>query len=120
MRRPFGLLPHPGGKALPYSTLHCTFVRLRERAGVRSHPPSRSQPRLHDMRHSFALRRLVAWYREGADVQERLPWLATYLGHADPAGTQHYLSMTPELLAEAARRFERYAAPGNPQQGDTP
>ena len=112
--------PTPGGGALPYSTLSNTFARLRERSGLRNPAESRCQPRLHDLRHSFALRRLVAWYREGADVQERLPWLATYLGHTDPSGTQHYLTMTPELLAEALHRFERYAAPGVPRQGGTP
>ena len=56
------------------------------------------------------MHRLVSWYREDADVQARLPWLATYLGHAGLAGTQTYLTMTPELLAEASLRFQRYAA----------
>ena len=53
----------------------------------------------------------MAWYREGADVQACLPLLATYLGHVNIAGTQAYLSMTPDLLAEASKRFERYALP---------
>jgi len=63
------------------------------------------------LRHGFAVHRLVAWYREGADVQACLPLLATYLGHVNIAGTQAYLSMTPDLLAEASKRFERYALP---------
>jgi len=54
---------------------------------------------------------LVAWYREGADLQTRLPLLATYLGHVSVSGTQAYLPMTHELLTEASRRFERYAQP---------
>jgi integrase/recombinase XerD len=54
---------------------------------------------------------LVAWYREGADLQTRLPLLATYLGHINVSGTQAYLTMTHELLAEASRRFEQYAGP---------
>ena len=54
--------------------------------------------------------RLVAWYRQGADVQLLLPKLSTYLGHIGLAETQHYLTMTPDLLREAGRRFERYAA----------
>jgi hypothetical protein len=54
--------------------------------------------------------RLIAWYREGADVQRRLPWLSTYLGHTNLSGTQAYLTLTPELLTEASKRFERYAA----------
>ena len=112
--------PTPQGGTLPYNTLAGTFARLRERSGLRNPDPSGRHPRLHDLRHTFALSRLLAWYRAGADVQERLPWLSTYLGHADPSGTQRYLAMTPELLAEASRRFERYAAPGKPPKGDTP
>ena len=59
-------------------------------------------------RHSFAVHRLVAWYRQGADVQILLPKLSTYLGHVSLAETQHYLTMTPDLLGEAGRRFETY------------
>ena len=66
----------------------------------------------HDLRHSFAVLRLTAWYRQGADVQRRLPLLSTYLGHASVAGTQVYLTMTPELLGEAALRLERYVQTG--------
>ena len=66
----------------------------------------------HSMRHAFAVTRLVSWYREGADVQRLLPQLATYLGHVHIAATQHYLTMTPELLREASLRFERYARGG--------
>ena len=64
------------------------------------------------VRHSFAVHRLTAWYRQGADVQRMLPLLSTYLGHASVAGTQVYLTMTPELLGEAALRFERYVQTG--------
>lgn len=60
----------------------------------------------------MAVHRVVAWYREGVDVEVRLPLLATYLGHVNLSGTQRYLTMTPELLAEASLRFERYAAMG--------
>ena len=60
----------------------------------------------------MAVHRVVAWYREGVDVEARLPLLATYLGHVNLSGTQHYLTMTPELLAEASLRFERYASLG--------
>jgi len=62
-------------------------------------------PRAHDIRHSFAVHRLLRWYREGADVQSMLPLLATYLGHQSFVSTQVYLTATPELLAEASRRF---------------
>jgi len=71
----------------------------------------RRQPRLHDLRHTAAQHRIEAWYREGKDVQRLLPQLATYLGHRDLGGTQRYLHMTPELLRQANRRFERYAKP---------
>ena len=70
---------------------------------------ARYQPRLHDLRHSFAVHRLTSWYRQGADVQTLLPYLSTYLGHVNLAATQVYLTMTPELLQEAARRFQQYA-----------
>jgi site-specific recombinase XerD len=98
------------GLAISLAQLEKVFVRLREHAGIRRPATDRWQPRLHDMRHSFALRRLIAWYREGADVQACLPLLATYLGHINLSGTQTYLTMTPELLGEASLRFERYVA----------
>ena len=60
-------------------------------------------------RHTFAVHRLTSWYRQGADVQKLLPQLSTYLGHADLASTQVYLTMTPELLEAANGRFESYA-----------
>lgn len=100
------------GGAISLSWLEKVFVRLREHAGVQRLPDARWQPRLHDMRHAFAVHRLIAWYREGADVQACLPLLSTYLGHVNLSGTQAYLTMTPELLGEASKRFERYAAIG--------
>jgi integrase/recombinase XerD len=106
------------GGAISLSRLEKVFVRLREHAGIRSLPNARWQPRLHDMRHSFAVHRLVAWYREDADVQACLPLLSTYLGHANVSGTQAYLTMTPELLAEASKRFECYAAVGDKENHD--
>jgi site-specific recombinase XerD len=85
------------------------FADLRIAAGVRRNDGARYQPRLHDLRHGFAVDRLTAWYREGKDVQKLLPALSTYLGHINIAATQVYLTMTPELLRQACRRFERYA-----------
>ena len=99
------------GKTIRLGLLEAAFVRLRERAGIRRPSTDRWQPRLHDLRATFAVHRLVAWYREGVDLQTRLPLLATYLGHVNVSGTQAYLPMTHELLAEASRRFERYAQP---------
>jgi site-specific recombinase XerD len=88
------------------------FSRLRVRAGVLRHDGGRFQPRLHDLRHTAVVHRLVFWYRQGADVQRLLPQLATYLGHVHIAATQHYLTLTPELLREASQRFEQYARGG--------
>ncbi len=89
-----------------------TFKRLCRRAGVRRKDASRFVPRLHDLRHTFAVHRLTACYRDGGDVQRLLPQLATYLGHVDIDSTQRYLTLTPELLSQASNRFEQYAAPG--------
>ena len=89
------------------------FTQLRESAQVSRQNNARYQPRLHDFRHSFAVSRLVSWYREGADVQRLLPQLATYLGHVNITSTQHYLTMTPEILRQASLRFERYARQGD-------
>jgi integrase len=99
------------GKTVSLGLLEAAFVRLREHAGIRRPATDRWQPRIHDLRATFAVHRLVAWYREGADLQTRLPLLATYLGHVNVSGTMAYLPMTHELLAEASRRFERYAQP---------
>jgi integrase/recombinase XerD len=85
------------------------FRTIRDRIGLTRRDGAYFQPRLHDLRHTFAVHRLVAWYRSGADVQRLLPQLSTYLGHVGLAETQHYLTMTPELLREASRRFESYA-----------
>jgi integrase/recombinase XerD len=84
------------------------FARLRSMADVRRDDAVRYQPRLHDLRATFAVHRLTTWYRQGADVQKLLPQLSTYLGHASIAATQVYLPLTPELLIEASTRFERY------------
>ena len=87
------------------------FDRVRNEAGLRRDGDTKGQPRLHDLRHTMVQHHLIAWYRSGSDVQRLLPQLATYLGHVDISSTQHYLTMTPELLQEANQRFERYARP---------
>lgn len=89
-----------------------TFKRLCRKAGVRRKDESRFVPRLHDLRHAFAVHRLTACYRDGGDVQRLLPQLSTYLGHVDIDSTQRYLTLTPELLSQASNRFEQYGAPG--------
>jgi integrase/recombinase XerD len=97
------------GKAIRHFTLQDNFERLRAHAGVRRTDDSRYQPRLHDLRHTFAVHRLTAWYHQGADVQRLVYHLSVYLGHARLAHTQVYLTMTPELLQQAGTLFERYA-----------
>jgi integrase len=97
------------GKKIYLNTLEGAFQQLREFAGLRRAGGPRCQPRLHDLRHTSAVHRLTAWYREGKDVQMLLPQLSVYLGHTYLAATQVYLSMTPELLHQASLRFEHYA-----------
>jgi site-specific recombinase XerD len=97
------------GQAVHCNTLQDAFRRLREHAGVRRSDGGRFQPRMHDLRHAFAVHRLTAWYRQGADVQRLVYHLSVYLGHAHLVDTQVYLTLTPELLAEASQCFERYA-----------
>lgn len=100
------------GSGMSRQQLEKVFRHLRQRANISRPATDRWQPRLHDLRHTMAVHRVVAWYREGIDVEVRLPLLATYLGHVDLSGTQRYLTMTPELLAEASWRFEQYASVG--------
>lgn len=97
------------GKPLSDSAIGSVFKRLRRIAGIAREGDARNQPRLHDLRHSAAVHRVIAWYRTDADLNDLLPKLATYLGHRDLSGTQHYLTMTEELLTEASRRFEAFA-----------
>jgi integrase/recombinase XerD len=81
-----------------------TFRALCDGAGVGAR--SSVRPTIHDLRHRFAVRVLVSWYDQGLDVQPRLAWLSTYLGHRDPVSSYWYLSAAPELLAHAARLLD--------------
>jgi integrase len=87
-----------------------TFLALTRGLHL-SIPEGCSSPRLHDLRHSFAVGTLLRWYREGVNASARLHYLSTFMGHADPASTAVYLTITDELLHEANRRFEGFAAP---------
>ncbi|OFW58233.1 MAG: hypothetical protein A2133_09835 [Actinobacteria bacterium RBG_16_64_13] len=97
------------GMAVTRAMAERYFRIIRGRVGIERGDGAYFQPRLHDLRHTFAVHRLIAWYRQGADVQRLLPQLSTYLGHIGLAETQAYLTMTPDLLREAGRRFEGYA-----------
>lgn len=96
------------GARIPLPLIERAFRRLRAYSGIRRNGGARSQPRLHDLRHTAAVHRLTAWYREGKDVQRLLPLLSTYLGHTNIVGTQVYLTMTPDLLHAASKRFAEY------------
>jgi integrase len=94
------------GTRLIYKNVHRTFHQLTRTAGLQ--PLSAAcRPRVHDLRHAFAVSTLARWYADGGDVAARLPLLSTWLGHASPAGTYWYLTGTPELLALAAARLDR-------------
>jgi integrase len=85
------------------------LVRVLRRAGLKPEP-GRVGPRIHDLRHSMVVNRMLTWYREGINPQARLPYLATYLGHKDINSTLVYLTVTQELLQEASDRFRAFAA----------
>jgi integrase len=92
------------GTRLIYNNVHWTFHRLVKAAGLEPRSAA-CRPRIHDLRHTFAVTTLTGWYADGGDVAARLPLLSTWLGHADPSGTYWYLTGTPELLALAAARL---------------
>ena len=94
-----------GGRLL-HQYVHRVFWRLSREIGLRR-LGDHTGPRVHDFRHRFAIRTLLSWYREGIDVEQRLPALSTYLGHACVRDTYWYLSACPELMQEAARRLDR-------------
>lgn len=100
------------GKPIHRGRVEAAFDRVRTEEDIRRLDSDRHKPRIHDLRATFAVHQLIAWYRKGVDVQKRLPFLATYLGHTSLSGTQLYLRMTSELLSEASRLFEKYASVG--------
>lgn len=93
------------GTRLDKTNIPATFAGLVDIAAIDMRA-GRRRPRLHDLRHSFCTATLLNWYRDGVDVHARMPWLSTYLGHADPKSTYWYLTGTTELLALAAARLE--------------
>jgi len=108
------LCPHPQstfffitstGRHVPASLVQRTFWQLLDWAGIQA-PAGRPRPRIHDLRHTFAVATYLRWYRDGADVYANAPVLSTYLGHRCPSDTYWYLSAAPDLLALAARRLQ--------------
>jgi integrase/recombinase XerD len=94
------------GGTLDKHNIQHTFAVLVAAAGIQA-PRGRRAPRLHDLRHVFAVATMLDWYRNGDNVQSRLPVLSTWLGHVDPKSTYWYLQAIPELLALAASRLEQ-------------
>ena len=123
--RDYGLVrdarfPHPAtpaffismwGRRFCSRTLSGTFTKLTRSVGVRN--AVGNGPHFHDIRHTFAVRRLVTWYREGKDVQTMLPFLATYMGHVHYKDTAYYLTATAELLGLAAERYDAFLKKGS-------
>lgn len=93
------------GTRLIYKNVHFNFHRLVGQVGLAPRSP-RCRPRIHDLRHRFAVTTLIGWYRDGADVEARMAQLSTYLGHVAPSDTYWYLHAAPELMALAAERLE--------------
>lgn len=94
----------PAGTGLSTSGVEHTFNDITTGIGLRT---ATARPRIHDLRHSFAVQTLIDWHRAGADVGASMAVLSTYLGHVSPAGTYWYLSAAPELMALAAERLDR-------------
>jgi len=109
LREEAPLLCLRGGRPINPCTASQTFHMLMPRLDLEI-PPGVSSPRLHDLRHSFAVGALTRWYRLGLDPQTKLLALSTFMGHVDVNSTAVYLRATPELLEQANRRFETYAA----------
>ena len=94
--------------ALTRAAVEKTFSRIRSRLGWTAEGRAR-RPRIHDLRHTFAVRRLLRWYEDGTDLDRKVLALSTYLGHAKVTDTYWYLSAVPELMAITSQRFERFA-----------
>ncbi len=100
--------PGPDGRKLTcQASLYKAFRQTLEIAGIK-HGGRGEGPRLHDLRHTFAVLRLLSWYRQGEDLNAKLPLLATYLGHVGVTSTQVYLHMTLDLVGEVTRRHEEH------------
>jgi integrase len=87
------------------------FYIIRKQAGIKRDDTAQ-QPRIHDLRHTFAVNRLTCWYRGNKSVQQMSPLLLTYMGHVHLSSTSVYLTMTTNLLQEANTLFEKYAKGG--------
>lgn len=100
------------GNRLTYAAVRWAFEHVRDLLGWKNGNGEWPRPRIHDLRHTFACRRLLCWYRQGKNVQNLIAALSTYLGHGKVTDTYWYLTGTPELLSIAGGRFEQFARSG--------
>ncbi|API57734.1 integrase (plasmid) [Rhizobium leguminosarum] len=98
------------GRPVNTGTISITFRSLADQLDI-AIPPGGTPAHVHDLRHSFAVGRLLRWYRDGSNPSDKLVKLSTFMGHVDPASTAVYLTITADLLDAAGQRFERFAAP---------
>jgi integrase/recombinase XerD len=98
-------LSDKGIRITKWSTRYA-FIQLSKQIGLRSASDSHG-PRIHDLRHSFTVKSVLKWYRDGADIDQKIPLLSTYLGHKKPSDTYWYLTAIPELLTQATMRLEK-------------
>lgn len=105
-----GLFWHDqGGSRYSAQTIARGLVGILRRAGIKP-PRGKTGPRVHDLRHSFVVNRILEWYRAGINPQGKLPFLATYLGHRDIHSTLVYITVTQDLLQQASERFRAFGA----------
>ncbi|MBI5767827.1 MAG: tyrosine-type recombinase/integrase [Verrucomicrobia bacterium] len=103
--------PAASGGRYHVPTFTTTFLQILRRLGLRG-PSGQRGPRIHDLRHSFAVSRLLAWHRAGDNLFAKLPTLSTYLGHSTVTGTEVYLHATVELMESTGQRFhDHFAVP---------
>ena len=107
--------PAPDKTAYHRSTVYGVFRNLLWSCGI-SHGGRGKGPRLHDIRHSFAVHCLERWYREEADLNAKLPYLSAYMGHRGPAGTERYLRLTARVFPDIVQRMEAFAGNAMPRR----
>ncbi len=107
--------PTPNGGPYSVVTIYAIFRQFLRECDI-PHKGRGKGPRLHELRHAFAVHKLESWYKQGVDLKTKLPVLATYLGHKSLVGTQRYLQLTPEIFPDINERLEQFV--GNLISGD--
>jgi integrase len=109
--------PAPDGGPYSTVTIYGVFRHLLRKCGI-AHRGRGQGPRLHELRHAFAVHNLERWYRQGENLDAKLPLLAAYLGHKNLAGTQRYLRLTPEIFPDISIRLENFLGHAIPRRKD--